>query len=60
MLGQVRFESLCQFPPREQDAPAATLTLQADIRAKTRDNPFIGATRMLFPQAQMIVQAQVR
>jgi hypothetical protein len=59
MLGKVRFESLGKLTPGKQNAPAAAFALEADIRAKTRDNPFKGTTRMLFPKTEMIVQAQI-
>jgi hypothetical protein len=57
---KVGFESLCQFPPREHDAPPTTFAFQPDIRAKTRDRPFIGTTWMLFAKSQMVVEAEVR
>ena len=59
MFCKVGFESLGKFTPREQDAPTAAFAFEPDIRAKSRDGPFIGAARMLFSQAKMIVETQV-
>lgn len=59
MFCKVGFESLGKFTPREQDAPPAAFALQPDIRAKSRDGPFIGAARMLFSEAKVIVEMQV-
>ena len=60
MLGQVGFQSLGKLTPRQQDAPPAAFAFEPDIRAETRDGPFVGAARMLFSETEMIVQAQVR
>jgi hypothetical protein len=60
MLGKVGFESPGKFAPREQDAPSAAFAFQPDIRAKTDDGPFVGTARMLFSEAKMIVETQVR
>ena len=59
MLGQVGFESLGEFTPRQKDAPPAALTFDTDIRAEADDGPFVGAARMLFAKAKMIVETQV-
>ena len=59
MLGQVDFKSLCKFTPRQQDASAAAFALEPDIRAEAGDGPLIGAARVLFSQAEMIVETQV-
>lgn len=59
MLCQVGFESLGKFTPCEHDAPPADLAFEPDIRAQTRDGPLIGAARVLFSQAKMIVEAQI-
>ena len=37
----------------------AAFALEADIRAKTRDGPFVGAAGVLFAEAQMIVKLEV-
>jgi hypothetical protein len=60
VLSQVGFESLGKFTPRQQDPPPAASAFQSDIRAKPRDSPLIGTTRMLFSEAEMIVEMQVR
>lgn len=60
MLCKVRFEAFCQLAPGQQDAPAAALAFEPDIRAQTRDGPLVGAARVLFAQAQVIVETQVR
>ena len=59
MFCKVGFESLGKFTPREQDAPTAAFAFEPDIRAKSRDGPFIGAARMLFSEAKVIVEMQV-
>ena len=59
LLCQVGFESLCQLAPRQQDAPPAASTFQPNVRAKTRHGPFVGAARMLFAQAKVIVEPEV-
>ena len=60
VFGEVGFESLCKFPPREHDAPPTTFAFQPDIRAQTCNRPFIGAAWMLFAKSQMVVEAEVR
>jgi hypothetical protein len=60
VLCQVGFESLGKFTPRQEDAPATALAFESDIRAKTCDDPLIGATRVLLSQAKMIMKAKVR
>lgn len=37
----------------------ATFAFESNIRAETGDSPFIGAARMLFAEAQVIVELQV-
>jgi len=59
MLGEVGFESFRQFAPGEHDAPSAALTFKPDVRAETRDGPFVGAAGMLFAESQVVVEAQV-
>jgi hypothetical protein len=60
MLGKVGFESLGKFAPRQQDAPTAAPAFQPDIRAKTYDGPLVGTAWMLFAEAEMIVETQIR
>jgi len=59
MYGEICFKPLCKFASGEHDTPPAASTFQPNIRAETRDGPFIGAARMLFAQAQVIVESQV-
>ena len=59
MLCKVGFKSLGKFTPRQQDAPPATLTFETDIRAKANNGPLVGTARVLFSEAEMIVEAQV-
>ena len=59
MLCQVSFKSLGKLTPCEQDAPSTAFAFEPDIRAKPRDGPLIGAARMLFSEAEMIVDAQI-
>jgi hypothetical protein len=59
MLGQVGFESLGEFAPRQQDAPTTAFAFQPDIRAKTGDGPLVGTARVLLSQAEMIVETKV-
>ena len=60
MLGQVGFESLGKFTPCQQDAPPTASTFESDIRAKACDGPLVGTARVLFSEAEMIVEMQVR
>ena len=60
MFGEVDFESLCEFAPREHDAPSAAFAFQPNIRAETCDDPFIRAAGMLFAESQVIVEVEVR
>jgi len=60
VFGQVGFESFGKFATGEHDAPPASFTLESDIRAETRDSPFVGAAWVLFAEAQVVVEAQVR
>jgi hypothetical protein len=60
VLGKVDLESLGKFAPGKHDTPSTTFAFQPDIRAKTCDDPFIGATRMLLSEAKMIVETKIR
>ena len=57
---QVGFQSFGKFTAGEQDVPPTALAFETDIRAKAGDGPFIGAAGMLFAQAQMVLETQVR
>jgi hypothetical protein len=59
VLGEIGFEPFGKFTAGKHDAPATAFTFQPNIRAKPRDNPFIGAAGMLFAQAQVIVELKV-
>ena len=60
MFGKIGFETPGKFTPRQQDAPSTAFAFEPDIRAKTCDGPFIGATRMLLSEPKMIVEAKIR
>jgi len=60
VLCKVGFESLGKLAPRQHDAPPAASAFESDIRAETCDSPLIRAAWMLFSQAKMIVETQVR
>ena len=59
MFCEVGFESLCEFAACEHDTMLTTLAFETDIRAETRDGPFVGAAGMLFAESQVIVEAEV-
>lgn len=59
MLCQVSFKSFGKLTPREHDTSPTAFAFEPDIRAETRDSPFVGTTRVLLSKAEMIVQAQV-
>jgi len=59
MVCQIGFESFCKFAACEHDAPPTAFTFEPDIRAETRDRPFVGAAWMLFAEAEVVVEAQV-
>lgn len=59
-FGKVGLESFGKLPPREHHAPSAAHALQPDIRSQARHCPLVGAAGMLFAQAQVIVEAEVR
>jgi hypothetical protein len=57
--GEIGFEPFGKFASCKHNTPPADFTFESDIRAETCDGPFIGAARMLFTEAQVIVEAQV-
>jgi hypothetical protein len=59
MFSEIDFKSLCEFAPREHDAPSAAFTFQPNIGTETRNSPLVGATRMLFAESQVVVEAKV-
>jgi len=60
MFGEIGFESFGEFPSREHDASSTALAFQPDVRAETRDGPFVGTARVLFAEPQVIVEVKVR
>jgi hypothetical protein len=60
MLSKVGFQSLGKLASCQQDPPPTAFALESDIRAKANDSPFVGTAWMLFSQAEMIVETQVR
>jgi hypothetical protein len=60
VLSQVGFEPLGEFTPGQKNAPPTAPAFEADIRAKAGDGPFVGTAWMLFAEAEMVVEAQVR
>jgi hypothetical protein len=60
VIGEVGFETLGEFAAGEHDAPSAAFAYETDVRAEAGDGPFVGTARMLFSEAKMIVETQVR
>jgi hypothetical protein len=59
VYGEIGLEPLCEFASGEHDTPSAAFAFQPNIRAQTRDGPFVGTARMLFAETQMIVEAEI-
>jgi hypothetical protein len=59
MWGEVGFESLCEFTTGKHDTSSTAPAFQPYICAQADNVPFIGAARMLFAKAQVIVQSKV-
>jgi hypothetical protein len=59
MGSEVCFESFRKFAAGEHDAATTAFALQANVRAEAGYCPFIGATGMLFAEAQVIVEVEV-
>ena len=55
MLCQVGFESFRKLAPCQHYAPSTAFAFEPDIRAETRDDPFVGATWMLLSEAEMVI-----
>jgi len=60
MYGEIGFEPFGEFTPCKHNMPPATFAFESDIRAEACDGPFIGTARMLFTEAQVVIEAQVR
>lgn len=56
---KIGFEAFCKFAAGQHDAPSAAFTFEADIRAETRDGPFVGTARVLFTEPQVIVEFEI-
>lgn len=59
MFGEIHFEAAVQFSTGEHDAATTAFALQPNIRAETRDRPFVGTARMLFAKSEMVVELQI-
>ncbi len=59
MFCKISFKSLCKFTPREHDAPPAARALEPNVRAQPCDGPLIGTARMLFSEAETIVETKI-
>ena len=59
MLGEIGFEPFGKFTTGKHNTSSAAFAFESDIRAKTCDGPFVGATRMLLAKAQVIVELEV-
>jgi hypothetical protein len=59
MFGEIGFHPFCEFAAGKHDAVFAAITFQTNIRTEADNRPFKGAAWMLFPQSQMVVEAQV-
>jgi hypothetical protein len=59
MFGEIGFKPFGKFAPCKHNTPPAAFAFQPDIRAETRDGPFVGTARVLFAQAQVVVEAEV-
>ena len=57
--GEVGLEAFRQFAPGKQDAPSASEAFQPNVCAEAGDGPFIGAARVLFAEAQTVMEAQI-
>ena len=59
MFCKIGFESSGKFAACEHDAPPAAFAFQPDVRAEACDGPFVGAARVLFAEAQVVVEVKV-
>lgn len=60
MFCQILFESFGKFAAREHDSSPTAFAFEPNVRAETRNGPLVRATRVLFAEAQMVVQAEIR
>jgi len=59
VFGEIGFEPFGKFAPGKHNMTPAAFAFEPDIRAETYDGPFVGAARMLFAKAQVIVELEV-
>ena len=59
VFGEIGFEPFGKFAPGKHNMASTTFAFEPNICAEACDGPFIGATRMLFAEAQVIVELQV-
>ena len=59
MRSEIGFKPFGKFAPRKHNTSSAAFTLETNIRAETRDGPFIGAAGMLLAQAEVVVELEV-
>jgi len=57
---EIGFEPFGKFTAGEHNVASAAFAFKPDICAKTYDGPFVGTTRMLFAEAQVVVELKVR
>ena len=56
MLCKVGLESFSKLAPGQQDAPSTAFAFESDVRAQTSDGPLIRTARVLFTEAEVIVE----
>ena len=59
VFGEIGFEPFGEFAPGKHNMAPTTFAFEPDIRAEASDGPFVGAARMLFAKAQVIVELEV-
>lgn len=59
MWSEIGFESLCKFASGQHDVSSTTLAFQPNVCTETDHCPFIGTARVLFAQAQVVIELQV-
>jgi len=59
VFSKVGFEPFGKFTAGKHDVASAAFAFEPDIRAKAYDGPFVGAARVLFAKAQVIVELEV-
>jgi hypothetical protein len=59
VVGKVGFEPFGKFTAGKHDVASAAFAFKPNVRAKTYDGPLVGTARMLFAEAQVIVELEV-